>query len=366
MSTKKRIALLYGGRSAEHEISLQSAFHIAKAIDTDKYDIHLIGVTRDGHWYLQNTQQQLTGNDKQLSIDINSDNMVCIIHDGATHKFVGVNKQTLRLCIDVVFPVFHGPYGEDGTIQGLLKFTNVPYVGPDVLSSAVCMDKLMSKRLLKEAQLPTSDFVALQRFNFNDNDLVNIENQLGYPCFVKPANLGSSVGIAKACDQEQLLAAINTAFRYDTKAIVEEFVDGREFECAVLGNEEPIASLPAEIVTQHDFYSYEAKYIDDKGANFIIPADLPKEIIARIQTLAIQAFKSLGCEGMTRVDFFMDTNQQLFINELNTIPGFTPISMYPRMCQASGISYSELIDCLIQLAFERYDREQSLETSFVG
>ncbi|RMD60394.1 D-alanine--D-alanine ligase, partial [Candidatus Parcubacteria bacterium] len=266
--------------------------------------------------------------------------------------------------VDVVFPVLHGTFGEDGTVQGLLKLAGVPFVGAGVLGSAVGMDKDVMKRLLREANLPTARFRVLHRGESRHISFQELAQELDTPLFIKPANLGSSVGIHKVASASQFRAAVEDAFRYDTKIIVEEFIPGREIECSILGNEEPIASLPGEIVPHHDFYSYEAKYLDEHGAELKIPAELPEPLVARVQELAVRTFKTLCCEGMARVDLFLTEDERLFVNELNTIPGFTRISMYPKLWEVSGVAYSELIDRLVQLALERHAREQKLKTSF--
>jgi D-alanine-D-alanine ligase len=263
--------------------------------------------------------------------------------------------------IDVVFPVLHGPFGEDGTVQGLLKLANLPFVGAGVLGSAVGMDKDVMKRLLRDAEIPVGKFLVFQR-----GDTLSygkIKKQLGLPLFVKPANLGSSVGISKVSKKREFRAAIDEAFRYDNKVIIEEYIDGREIECSVLGNDEPAASLPGEIVVRHDFYSYDAKYIDDQGARLEIPAKLSRSVIRKIRKIAVRAYKALCCEGMARVDFFVQANGRVLVNEINTIPGFTKISMYPKMWEASGLSYPRLIDRLIRLALERARCERRLRTS---
>jgi D-alanine-D-alanine ligase len=266
--------------------------------------------------------------------------------------------------VDVVFPILHGPFGEDGTMQGLLKLANIPFVGAGVLGSAVGMDKDVMKRLLRDAGLPIASFLAIK-----ENDIPSFEEvaeKIGLPFFVKPANLGSSVGVNKVNDEKDFENAIREAFAFDRKIIIEENIDGREIECAVLGNDDPIASIPGEIISDHDFYSYEAKYIDEHGAKIEIPAKLSDELIAKIQALAIKTFKTLDCEGMGRVDFFLKNDDEIIVNEINTIPGFTSISMYPKLWQASGISYPELIDRLIQLAFERFEKEKKLKTSYTA
>jgi D-alanine-D-alanine ligase len=253
--------------------------------------------------------------------------------------------------------------GEDGTIQGLLKLANVPFVGAGVLGSAVGMDKDVMKRLLRDAGLPIAKFLTFHGSDLRALRFATVKKTLGVPLFVKPANLGSSVGISKVTDKDHFRRAIVDAFRYDNKIVIEEFIQGREIECAVLGNEKPVASLPGEIIVRHDFYSYEAKYIDDKGARFEIPARLPKAVVKKIRALALQAYRVLDCEGMARVDFFLRAGGKVLVNEINTIPGFTKISMYPKMWHASGISYPRLIDRLIELALERSRKEKRLRTS---
>lgn len=263
----------------------------------------------------------------------------------------------------MAFPVLHGTFGEDGTVQGMLKLANIPFVGAGVLGSAVGMDKDVMKRLLKGDGIPVADFLT---FSYGDRDKIDFDevtNRLGTPIFIKPANMGSSVGISKVYDQENFEAAVDNAFLYDTKIIIEENIKGREIECSVLGNENPIASLPGEILPQGEFYSYQAKYIDEKGAVLDMPAKLSQELIEQIQKYAILTYKSLCCEGMARVDFFLKENGDILVNEINTIPGFTRISMYPKLWEVSGIPYSKLIDRLIELALSRFEREQALKTN---
>jgi D-alanine-D-alanine ligase len=265
--------------------------------------------------------------------------------------------------VDVVFPVLHGPFGEDGTVQGLLKLANVPFVGAGVLGSAVGMDKDVMKRLLRDAQIPIPRFLVFERSNASKIDFKAVKSALGLPFFVKPANLGSSVGISKVTAHKQFAGALTEAFRFDNKILIEEAIQGREIECSVLGNENPITSVPGEIVTRHKFYSYDAKYRDAKGAQLIVPAALSQDITKAVQGLALKTFKTLVCEGMARVDFFLRHDREIFVNEINTIPGFTQISMYPKLWEASGIPYRKLIDRLIQLALERFRREKKLRTS---
>lgn len=345
MPTKRKlnIAIIFGGRSAEHEVSLQSAKNVISALDKKKYNPILIFIDKSGRWFL---------NDKS------GDNIALLPQSNG--EITNLSHPEIKQKIDVVFPVLHGPFGEDGTMQGLLKLANVPFVGAGVLGSAVGMDKDVMKRLLRDADIPIGKFLVfkkIDKINFED-----IVKKLGLPLFVKPANLGSSVGISKAKNKKEFTKAVAYAFKYDTKILIEEFIDGREIECSVLGNDNPISSVPGEIIPIADFYSYDAKYIDDKGARLDVPAKLSSTTRKKIQKMAIKTFQTLGCEGMGRVDFFLKKNDQIFVNEINTIPGFTAISMYPRLWAVSGLNYSKLIDKLIQLAIERFEKENKLLT----
>ena len=363
MSKKLRVAILFGGKSAEHEISLISARNIGEAIDKNKYEILSIAIDKEGRWFFDQAARLL--NDKattQVKFQRGCDSTAVL--PGATQTpMIRVSAGRALGAVDVVFPVLHGPFGEDGTVQGLLKMANVPFVGAGVLGSAIGMDKDVMKRLLRDAGIPVAKFVVFDRNCIDKIAFATVKRTVGLPLFVKPANLGSSVGISKVTNREQFRHAIEEAFRYDSKILLEEHIRGREIECSVLGNENPIASLPGEIITRHDFYSYDAKYIDEKGAQLIIPAKLPKGVVKKIQETAIKCFKVLCCEGMARVDFFLRDGREIIVNEINTIPGFTKISMYPKLWEASGISYPDLIDRLIQLALERFRRERHLKTS---
>jgi D-alanine-D-alanine ligase len=364
LAKKIRVGILFGGKSAEHEVSLQSAKSIVEAIDREKYEVVMIAVDKEGQWHLTDASRFLLNADNPKLIQLRKvrDNLA-LAPGKRSEQLISLTSHGSAGLIDVVFPVLHGPFGEDGTIQGLMKLANVPFVGPGVLASAVSMDKDVAKRLLRDAGLSIARFLVFDRASFNKIDFNETKNQLGLPLFVKPANLGSSVGINKVHDREQFEDAVNDAFKYDNKIVIEEYIEGREIECSVLGNDDPIASLPGEILPQDDFYSYRAKYIDEDGAILDVPAKLPENIVKEVQDYSIQAFKVLCCEGMARVDLFLKENGEIVINEINTIPGFTKISMYPKLWEASGISYSELIHRLIQLAIERFDREEKLETS---
>lgn len=361
MKKKLRVALLFGGKSAEHEISLISARNIAAAMDKTKYDVVAIGIDKQGRWHLDEGARLLSGTAQ--AVDFKDAGNIAAVLPGDNAMPVVRGSGSGLGAIDVVFPVLHGPFGEDGTIQGLLKLANIPFVGAGVLGSAVGMDKDVMKRLLRDAQIPIAKFLAFERSDQNPISFSKARKTLGLPLFVKPANLGSSVGISKVNKENQFADAVRLAFRYDNKIIIEEGIHGREIECSVLGNEKPIASLPGEIVVQHDFYSYDAKYLDDQGARLEIPARLPKKTVKEIQRTAVRAYLALCCEGMARVDFFLRPNGQVLVNEINTIPGFTKISMYPKMWEASGLSYPRLIDRLIGLALERARHERRLRTS---
>lgn len=333
---------MFGGRSAEHEVSLRSAANIIAAMNKEEYLPVPILIDKEGNWTL------------------GEDRVVLVFKD--TPRLINFSNPEKETGIDVVFPVLHGPFGEDGTVQGLLKLANLPFVGAGVLGSAVGMDKDVAKRLLKEAGIPIARFLV-----FNDIDEINFErvvSELDMPFFVKPANLGSSVGVNKVKDENGFEKAISEAFSYDRKILIEEYVKGREIECSVLGNDNPIASVPGEVVVKDEFYSYKAKYIDENGAALEIPAKIDEKTEKKIQNLAIQTFKTLCCEGMGRVDFFLKDNGEVLVNEINTIPGFTSISMYPKLWEKSGLSYTRLIDKLIKLALERFKKEQKLKSSY--
>jgi D-alanine-D-alanine ligase len=349
---------VYGGRSGEHEVSIASAASIFKHLDRNRYDAVPIRIEKDGRWVL----------DGQAPTAISA---AAVLKDARSEALEAVEptRAVDRRSIDVVFPVLHGPYGEDGTVQGLLELANVPYVGAGVLGSAVGMDKAVMKKLFAADGLPVVPYHTLLRHEWQRDEpgqIAQIARTLGYPVFVKPANLGSSVGISKARSDAELTAAVTLALQYDRKVVVEAAVpNAREIECAVLGNDDPQASVPGEVVPSREFYDYEAKYLDE-GSKLLIPAPLSAQAAADIQRLAIQAFRSVDGAGMSRVDFLMarDTGA-LYLNEVNTIPGFTTISMYPKMWEASGLAYADLLDRLITLALERHEERQALRTSVV-
>lgn len=358
--SKIRVAVLFGGKSAEHEVSIQSAKNVVESLDKNKYDVVLIGIDKKGNWHVCPPQFLLESSfTYQQSLPAKHEVSFVTKSDG--NNLIAVSGEEHIGAIDVVFPVLHGPYGEDGSMQGLLKLANVPFVGSAVLGSAVGMDKDVMKRLLKGAGLPVADFLVFrkgEKINFTD-----IKNKLDLPFFVKPANLGSSIGVNKIKDKKQFEHAIKEAFLYDNKIIVEQYITCREFECSVLGNTNLRTSIVGEVISTHEFYDYDAKYLDENGAKLQIPANLDGKKMNEVQELSLKAFKALCLDGMARIDFFMREDGKLFINEANTIPGFTNISMYPKLWKASGMSYEELVDTLIQLAIEKFEDQQKLKTS---
>lgn len=364
MNAKKlRIGILCGGRSAEHEISLISAKSVIEALDKDKYEIHIIGIDKTGAWHLRENDHFLNHAEDPKLIHLSGEKKsVALIPRDERKEIVSLADNQLHgaLKLDVIFPILHGPYGEDGTVQGLLKMAQVPFVGAGVLGSAIGMDKDVMKRLLQQSGIPIARFLSVPVHHKDKVRFQDVVEELGLPFFIKPANLGSSVGVSKVKSEAEFFPALQKAFQFDRKIIVEEYIEGQEIECSVLGNEHPVASLPGELIPTHEFYSYEAKYVDPNGAHFKIPADLPQETILQVQTMAIEAFQVLCCEGMARVDFFLKDTGELFVNEINTIPGFTKISMYPKLWEASGMSYGELLDRLIQLAMDRFEKDKQL------
>lgn len=358
---KLKLAILCGGQSAEHEISVISAKNVIAALDKNKYDVLVIFINRNGAWHLiKQAQLFIDTTNPETLLNTSQSQAVALVFGNAKKALVSLSNPAENYAIDVAFPVLHGAHGEDGTMQGLLELANIPYIGPGVLGSAICMDKEVSKRLLQTAKIPVARFLTIERAEKQKISFASIVKKLGLPFFVKPANTGSSVGISKVRNKKQFQIALDLAWQYDHKILLEQYIKGREIECSVLGNNEPQASIPGEIVTKHDFYSYEAKYIDPNGAALIIPAKFPKAVAQKIQTLAKRAFKALSCEGMARVDFFVTPTHRVVVNELNTIPGFTQISMYPKLWIASGLSYSSLLDQLVEFALERFAQNKVL------
>lgn len=342
---KTKIAVLFGGQSTEHEVSRVSAASVLKNIDKDKYDIYPIGITKKGYWF-------------SYSGDI--DNIASgKWEEDEKNKTPNGQEVLFNRKVDVVFPVLHGLYGEDGTIQGICKLLNIPCVGPGVLASAICMDKVYTKYVLQRFNIKQAECVIVNAYDYKNNDkdiIKEIESKLSYPVFIKPSNSGSSVGITKAHNEKQLVLGINEALKYDRKVLVERAINAKEVEVGVLGNDDPKAAAPGEIIPDKEFYDYEAKY-NDSNSKLLIPADLPKEKLEEAKSLAVKIFKILDCAGMARVDFLVDKNtNEIYLNEVNTIPGFTNISMYPKMWEKSGKPYKELIDELINFAIERNNK----------
>jgi D-alanine-D-alanine ligase len=357
---KLNLGLIFGGRSGEHEVSLQSARSITNNVDTNKYNLHLIAMDKSGNWYLADENHYLNNADdpSAISLNIKSGQQVALIPLNNSNSLIRLSDNKKMTSLDVVFPIIHGTYGEDGCLQGYMAILNIPCVGADVLGSAIGMDKLITKELLMKEGIPVANYFLIESSENLDKTIRNIEKKFDYPVFVKPASSGSSVGVYKANNRDALIDSVKKALRFDRRILIEEAIQGREIECAILGNTELIASVPGEIIPRHEFYSYEAKYIDIEGAQLDAPANIPFNTATRIQELAKKAYKVLSCSGMARVDMFLKPDGELVMNEINTLPGFTKISMYPRLMELSGIPYKELIDRLISLAFERHNQQE--------
>jgi D-alanine-D-alanine ligase len=361
---KVRVGIIFGGRSAEHEVSLQSARNIVDALDRTRFEPILIGIDKAGHWHLNDTSNFLLNQETPALIALNqSYRELAVVPGKANRQVVETSGQGVLEHIDVIFPIVHGTLGEDGCLQGLLRMADLPFVGSDVLGSAICMDKDISKRLLRDAGIAVTPFITLTRGNAARTSYETVVKTLGLPLFVKPANQGSSVGVSKVSSEAEYRAAVELALGFDEKVLVESAVQGREIECAVLGNDNPIASGCGEIVVSNGFYSYDSKYIDEQAAQVVVPAAISHDASERIRQLAVQAFEVLGCSGLARVDVFLTDKGDVVINEINSLPGFTRISMYPKLWQATGMSYSELITRLIELAMERHAARKGLKIS---
>lgn len=361
MAKKMSIGVIFGGRSGEHEVSLVSAASVISSLDRDKYDIVPIGITKDGRWFSGAGVM-----DSLKNREIPPEELEAVILPEPTRRGLYFLKGGKFLGLDVVIPILHGTFGEDGTIQGLFEMAGIPYVGAGVIGSSIGMDKIIQKEIVEREGINVVPFIWFLSKLFNAQQEViikNIEKHLSYPCFVKPANSGSSVGISKAHDRKELIVSIEEAGRYDRRIIVEKGInDAREIEVAVLGNDEVMASCPGEVVPSNEFYDYDAKYVDGRSKT-IVPADLPETSVRRVQEMAIHAYRAIDCAGMARADFLV-TKSDIYLNELNTIPGFTSISMYPKLWEASGIPYPGLLDRLITLALERFDERSRLLTSY--
>ncbi|GEL06969.1 D-alanine--D-alanine ligase [Salisediminibacterium halotolerans] len=362
---KMKMGLVYGGKSPEHNVSLQTAKAVIKALDLTKYDVHPIYITENGEWIRGKQLNQPVEDVRDLRLE-NGEAISPMAMNPEIFSVGGGQNGSATEKLDVVFPLLHGPNGEDGTVQGLLELLNIPYVGNGVLASAAGMDKVMMKNVYDQAGIKQPAYVWFLRGDWEEQrDLLynNVEESLGYPCFVKPANLGSSVGISKARNRAELDEACATAFAYDRKIIVEEGIDGREIEMAVLGNDAPECSVVGEIKPETDFYDYKAKY-EDGSTGLIIPAQVTESEYEEMKSVAVRSFKALDCAGLVRADFFLTEAGDVLMNEVNTMPGFTPVSMFPMLWQKSGLSYPELIEKLVQLGIERFEEKQKIKHTF--
>ena len=367
MSNKLQLGLLFGGRSGEHEVSLLSARSVMTALDRSKYDVLPIGITHDGQWL--SGQNVLEAFEQDQIQDL--EQVAVLAEPGLRKLFRWGEGRALEMLnsLDILFPVLHGPYGEDGTMQGLMELADIPYVGAGVLASSIGMDKCLFKYIMRANHIPVVDWMLVlsTQLEKNPDEVFTQAEQVGpYPLFTKPANMGSSVGITKCRNRSDLLEGLIEAARYDRRVLVEKGVDAREIEVSVLGNEDPQASIPGEIVPSDEFYSYRAKYLDGTS-ELLIPAPIDQEIVEEVQRISVQAFKAIDGAGMARVDFLLERETgKLYMNEINTIPGFTKISMYPKLWEASGLSYSRLLDRLIELAIERQGQKDRLVRTYEG
>lgn len=361
----KNVAIIFGGKSGEHEVSIASAQSITREIDRDKFHAILIGIDKKGKWFYVDDPEKLLMCKNPMEFKINEigHKILPVIEDGNIYELFTGRKISTK--IDIVFPVLHGTFGEDGTIQGLIEMSEIPYVGASVLGSSIGMDKVVSKRLLTESNIPVTPYLVLKRNERHAITYNRATEDLGKVLFIKPANLGSSVGVSRVTSKDQFILALKDAFLYDDKILIETGIIGQEIECSVLGLDELVVSVPGEVIPSHDFYSYEAKYLDNDGAELIIPARLNEKLTNEVKRLAALTFRALECEIMARVDFLIsDSDKKIYVNEINTIPGFTSISMYPKMLAAIGIPYKELITRLLNLAEERHNKKMTLKRDF--
>lgn len=364
------VTILYGGKSGEHEVSLVSAASVARNIN-ENHNINLIGITKNGKWFLQDkTELNRIKSDKNAALKIIEDDSKRVFVVPGGGKENGLKLLDSSINTDIIFPVLHGTYGEDGTIQGLFEMAEIPYCGCNVMASSLTMDKEKTKQVWEDRGLPVVPYIALRSYNYDDEEkkqkaISLIEKTFAYPIFVKPCCAGSSVGAGKANNKQELLETLQEAFKWDEKVLVEECINAREIECAVIGNSEIKVFTPGEILPTHTFYDYEAKYTDPNGAKLQIPAELNEEQKDVILNTAEKAFACLDAKGFSRIDFFIDKdNGKIYLNEINTIPGFTSISMFPKMCEAGGLKYSDLIETILQLGISNYEKRQKLQTSF--
>jgi len=361
---KQRVGIVFGGKSSEHEVSLQSAKNILDAIDKQKYEAILLGIDKQGRWQRYDADRFLLNADDPARIALAADgDPIALVPGQAASQLVELQQAQPLPRLDVIFPIVHGTQGEDGALQGLLRMADVAFVGSDVLGSAVSMDKDITKRLLRDAGLKVAPWLSVSAAQRATLDAGATIEKLGLPLFIKPANQGSSVGVSKVNNLAEFAAAVALAFRFDCKILIESGIKGREIECAVLGNETPEASPCGEVVVQDAFYAYDTKYISESGARVVVPADISAENSEAVRATALAAFRALECAGMARVDVFLTENNEIIVNEVNTLPGFTNISMYPKLWQAAGLSYRDLITRLIELAQQRHQQRQQLASS---
>jgi len=349
---KINLGIFFGGKSSEHEISLISAKNIIDAIDKNKYNIFPIGINKNNEFFFYYGDDYILDSHDAKKVHLNKNGKPITFSFQKNREFVGVLDKKLKIKLDVAFPVLHGSFGEDGTIQGIFEVVGIPYVGADVLGSVIGMNKDIAKKILEGSGIKMAKFLVFDVSDKNKINFLDIVSKLKLPFFIKPTNSGSSLGVYKIKNKNDFDKKIKNIFKFGSKIMCEETIIGKEIECSVLGNEKPIASLPGEVISNHEFYSYEAKYLDENGAQLIIPADLPNKLIKKIQEVSINIFRLLRCKGMARVDGFVDKNNDYIFSEINTIPGFTSLSMYPKLWEVSGINQTKLIDRLIQLAAE--------------
>jgi len=363
MSEKIKVGIVFGGKSGEHEVSLVSATSVRNEMPKDKYEVKEIGISKDGKWYV-------SGDSSVVGVEIYSggNGLIEKFKNGSYVDSKPVSFEIALNGCDIIFPVLHGPYGEDGTIQGLFEMINIPYVGCGVLGSSLCMDKINTKRILESCGIPIVPYVAFSRAEWRNGRYEiteKIKKELGLPCFVKPSNMGSSVGISKVKALEELVSAIDEACKYDSRILVEKGVDAREIECAVLGNDEPKAASLGEIVVGGEFYDYNDKYVDGKSHPEIPAQNLSDSVKVKIVDYCLRGYKALGCSGLSRVDSFIDRKTgEIYLNEINTLPGFTSISMYPKMWSHAGLEFPDLLDKLIQLGFEKFKEKSGNKVGF--
>ncbi len=367
--TMMKVGVLYGGRSGEHDVSRCSAASVIRYLDKTRYEVTAIGIDHDGRWHVQDTPEIIQDKSFGSVLKLNKTGDWYVNHYERGGKLFLFNSQNGKeVSVDIVFPVVHGTFCEDGTLQGLLDLAMVPYVGADVIGSAIGMDKDVAKRLLRDAGIPVVDWIVVQRYRWDagKKDIIDhIAEKIKFPCFIKPCNAGSSVGISKVKKLESLEEAVENAFLWDNKILIETGINAREIEFSVMGNDKPESSMPGEIRPRHEFYSYEAKYIDSEGADLLIPAEIDSALTEKMKKTAVDGYSALCCKGMARVDFFLDRDSgRYYLNEINTLPGFTNISMYPKLWENSGIDYSTLLNKLIDLAMERSISRNRLKTGF--